>query len=36
MPAFAHQIDNGPVFLSLLQIREVQISQFPSSQAGPK
>jgi len=36
MPAFAHQIDNRPVFLPLLQMREVQISQFASSQPAPK
>ena len=33
VPALAHQIDNRPVLLSLLHMREVQISQFPSSQA---
>jgi hypothetical protein len=36
MPAFAHQVDNCPVFLSLLEVREVQISQFPSWQAAAK
>jgi len=36
MSAFAHQIDNRPVYLSLLQMREVQISQFVSSQPAPK
>jgi hypothetical protein len=36
VPAFAHEIDNRPVFLSLLQMREVQISQFPPSQTAAK
>jgi hypothetical protein len=36
VPAFADQIDYGPVFLPLLKMCEVQISQFPSSQAATK
>jgi hypothetical protein len=36
MPAFTHQIDNRPVFLSLLKMLKVQISQFPSAQAAAK
>jgi hypothetical protein len=36
MPPFAHQVNNRPVFLSLLKMHEVQISQFPSSQAAAK
>ena len=36
MPAFTHQIDYRPVFLSLLQMREVQIGQFQSAQAAAK
>ena len=31
-----HKIDNRPVFLSLLKMREVQISQFPSAEAAAK
>jgi hypothetical protein len=31
--AFADQINDGPVFFALLQMREVQISQFATGEA---
>src|SRR2546425_5782497 len=36
MAAFANQIDYGPMFLSLLQMRELQISQLTPSQPAAK
>jgi hypothetical protein len=36
VPAFTDQINNRPMLLSLLQMREVQISQFASSQPAAK
>ena len=36
MAAFADQIDYGPMFLALLQVREVQISQFAAAKSAAK
>jgi hypothetical protein len=34
--AFTYEIDNGPVFLAPLQVREIQISQFAPPQTTAK
>jgi len=36
MAAFAEQIDYGPVFFALLQMRAVQISQFAAADSTPQ
>jgi hypothetical protein len=36
MAAFADQVDDGPMFLTLLQVSELQICQFASPEAAAK
>ena len=36
MAAFANEINDRPMLLALLQMRELQISQFAAPQSAPK